>query len=94
MSTHGVKARARHPDPVTFEREQFWVNHILFQICDHPEHGVTFALIAGEATEAKFRRPLFAAHVQRGMAAQMRRLADRLEQLEAKVSPNDIVEER
>lgn len=67
MSAHSPKSRSRHPDPTTYEREPFPVGHILFEICDHPEHGATFALFAGEATEEKLRRPLFAAHVPRGM---------------------------
>ena len=83
MSAHSVKNRARHPDPVTFKREQFRVGHVLFEVCDHPEYGKTFALIAGEATEAKMLRPLFTGFVQRGMGTQLRRLAHRFDELEA-----------
>jgi hypothetical protein len=84
MSAHSVKSRARHPAPEGFTRERFEVGHVTFEICDHPEHGVTFALIAGQALFAKDRRPLFTGHVARGMATQMRRLAHRLDDLESK----------
>lgn len=83
MSAHSPKARNRHPNPSTYEREGFRVGHILFEVCDHPEHGKTFALIAGEATEDKMRRPLFTGFVQRGMGTQLRRLAHRFDELEA-----------
>lgn len=88
MSSHGTKARARHPDPVSFTREQFWVAHVMFELIDHPENGITFALIAGLATEAKYRRPLFSGHIERGMGTQLRRLAHRLDELEARL-PRD-----
>ncbi|MCB1401265.1 MAG: hypothetical protein KDJ82_16225 [Rhodobacteraceae bacterium] len=66
-------------------RARFDVAHIQFEITDHPDDGAFFALIAGEATEAKYRRPLFSAPVARGMAAQLRRLADAFEQIEARM---------
>lgn len=87
MSPHSVKSRARHPNPKTFKREQFHVGHILFELCDHPEYGKSFALIAGEATEAKYLRPLFTGFVQRGMGTQLRRLAHRFDELEAGLPP-------
>ncbi len=88
MSAHSVKSRARHPDPKTYARERYRVGHILFEVCDHPENGKTFALIAGEATEAKFLRPLFTGFVQRGMGTQLRRLAHRFDELEADLPTN------
>lgn len=84
MSCHSVKSCARHPEPRTFEREQFKVDRITFEICDHPENGVTYALIAGEAVHKKDRRPLFSGHVARGMAKELRKLAHRLDELEGK----------
>jgi len=89
MSSHGLKSKSRHPDPVTFKREAFRVGHILFEVCDHPENGKTFALIAGEATEAKFLRPMFTGFVQRGMGTQLRRLAHRFDELEADLPPEE-----
>ncbi|ABF64367.1 hypothetical protein TM1040_1634 [Ruegeria sp. TM1040] len=86
MSAHSSRSRSRHPDPKTFDREKFRVGHILFELCDHPENGKTFALIAGEATEAKFMRPMFTGFVQRGMGTQLRRLAHRFDELEADLS--------
>ncbi|WP_417257372.1 hypothetical protein [Celeribacter sp.] len=84
MSTHSVKAKARHPDPSDFDRELFEVAHITFEVVDHPEYGQTFALIAGHALHAKDRRPLFSGHVEQGMGTQLRRLAHRIDELEAK----------
>jgi hypothetical protein len=84
MSAHSVRSRARHPAPCGFERETFEVGHVTVEVCDHPENGVTFALIAGEAVHARDRRPLFTGHVSRGMATQLRRLAHRLDELEGK----------
>jgi len=83
MSAHSVKSKARHPDTTTFPREAFEAGHVTFELCDHPDNGVTFALIAGEALSARDRRPLFAGHVPRGMATQLRKLAHRLDELEA-----------
>lgn len=60
-------------------REEFPVGHILFEVDGGPG---TFALIAGEA-EIKNRRPLFTGFVERGMGDQLRRLADRFDELEA-----------
>lgn len=86
MSTHSAKSCSRHPEPVTFAREQFQVGHITLEICDHPDNGVTFALIAGEAVHARDRRPLFTGHVPRGMATDLRKLAHRIDELEPKLS--------
>jgi hypothetical protein len=63
-------------------REPFPVSHVLFELCDHPENGATFALIAAKAPEAKYRQRLFSGHIEAGMAAALRRLADRIEKLE------------
>lgn len=84
MSSHSPKAKRRHPDPETYERERFKVGLVTVEICDHPKNGVTFALIAGEAVHAKDRRPLFSGHVHKGMATQFRKLAHRLDDLESK----------
>ncbi|GAA6190876.1 hypothetical protein [Phaeobacter sp. NW0010-22] len=85
MSAHSPKSKGRHPKPKTFERVSFRVGHVLFEVCDHPQNGATFALIAGEATEAKFKRPLFTGFVQRGMGTQLRRLAHHFDDLEARL---------
>lgn len=89
MSSHSVKSQARHPDPATFEREEFRVGHILVRVIDHPTDGAAFALIAGEATEANYRRPLFTGFVSRGMATELRKLAHRFDELEAKLAEAD-----
>lgn len=60
-------------------REDFPVGHILFVVDGGPG---TFALIAGEA-EIKKRRPLFTGIVGPGMGDQLRRLADRMDEIEA-----------
>jgi hypothetical protein len=85
MSAHSPKSKGRHPNPKTFERVPFRVGNILIEVCDDPQNGVTFALIAGEATEAKHMRPLFTGFVQCGMATQLRRLAHHFDDLEAKL---------
>ena len=82
MGAHSHKSKQRHPAPTTFKREQYEVGHITFEVIDHPDHGKTFALIAGEALSAKDRRPLFTGYVQEGMGKQMARLALRLMDLE------------
>ncbi len=92
MSAHSTKTRARHPDPKSYTRERFWLDHVMFEVCDHPENGRTFALIAGEATEEKLRRPLFTGHIKRGMGTQLRRLAHRFDELEASLPPDETVE--
>lgn len=79
MSAHSMKARRRHPDPGTYRRECFEVAHLTFEVAEHPENGVTFALIAGQALNARDRRPLFTGYVTPEMPAQLRALADRLE---------------
>lgn len=84
MSVHSVKSKARHPDPVGAVRERYQVAHVTFEVCDHPEHGVTFALIAGEAVHAKDRRPMYSGHIPKGMGTQLRRLAHRIDELEEK----------
>lgn len=85
MSVHSVKSKARHPDPKKAARERHEVGHITFELCDHPNDGATFALIAGMALHAKDRRPLFSGHVEKGMGAALRRLAHRFDELEGKL---------
>ena len=82
MSGHSLKSKRRHPDS---NREQFRVAHVTFEIIDHPQDGVTFALIAGDAVTAKDRRPLFSGYVTEQMHEQLRALAFRLRQLQDKV---------
>lgn len=84
MSGHSVKAKRRHPDPAV-PREAFQVAHVTVEVIDHPEHGATFALIAGEAVHARDRRPLFSGHVEVGMGTQLRRLAHRIDEIEARM---------
>jgi len=85
MSAHGLKAKRRHPETTTYEREKFIVAHVTFELCDHPKNGVTFALIAGDAIDAKDRRPMFSGHISKGMGSQLRRLAARIDELEVKL---------
>lgn len=87
MSAHSPKNRARHPNPTTYRREPFQVAHIRFEVCDHPDHGKTFALFAGDAADPKMQRALFTGSVQRGMGTQLRRLAHRIDELEAGLPP-------
>ncbi|OAN71111.1 hypothetical protein A8B82_21195 [Sulfitobacter sp. EhC04] len=88
MSSHSVKAMRRHPEPSKLKRERFPVGHVSFQIIDHPEHGVTFSLRPdGEAFQDK--PALFSAHVEPGMADQLRKLAHRLDELEDRINTGD-----
>ncbi len=84
MSAHSTKSRARHPEPTTYVREPFPVAHLAFEICDHPDNGVTFALIAGDPLTADKRDRLFSGHVPKGMATQLRKLAHRMDELEGR----------
>ncbi|UWQ77372.1 transposase [Leisingera sp. M658] len=65
---------------MTARREKFRVGHVLFEVDGGPG---TFGLFAAEADEPKHRRPLFTGFVERGMGDQLRRLADRFDELEA-----------
>ena len=85
MSSHSQRSRSCAPDPKTFEREQFKVGMITFEIIDHPENGQTFALFAGEALRPEDqKRSLFSGHVRKGMGTELRRLAHRFDELERK----------
>ena len=85
MSSHSIKTKARHPDPATYQREQHQVAHILFELINHPDTGFTFALIAGEAVNAKDRKPLFTGHVSDKMPDELLQLAMRIFELQKKV---------
>lgn len=79
MSMHSLKSKRRHPNA---ERQTYTVAHITFELCNRKENGQTFALIAGDALQAKDRRPLFSGHVTAGMSAELRTLANAIEQME------------
>lgn len=85
MSAHSLKSKRRHGEDSAYPRVKFEVGHVTFEVIDHPQNGVTFALIAGGALNAKDRRPMFSGHVSRGMATQLRRLAHHLDDLEGKL---------
>ncbi len=76
MSIHGVKSKRRHP---TAPREHFEVGHITFELS---EENKTFALVAGQATNAKDRRPLFSGTIEKGMGTALRRLAHKIDDIE------------
>lgn len=84
MSTHGLKAARRHPEPQRHERKRFAVAHVVFEVADHPENGCTFALKVGDPLTASERPPLFSGHIEPGMGTQLRRLAHHIDDLEAK----------
>jgi hypothetical protein len=84
MNTHSVRD-PHNSNPQYVKREHFQVAHLTFEICDHPEGGQTFAIIAGEALRARDRKPMCSGHVQIGMGAALRRLARRCDALEAKI---------
>lgn len=83
MSAHGGRARGRHPQPTRFVRETFELAHVLIELIDHPENGVTFGLRTKYGPD---NRPCLASgHIEKGMATNLRRLAHRLDELEAKI---------
>tara|TARA_B100000902_G_scaffold205413_1_gene195853 strand:+ start:152 stop:409 length:258 start_codon:yes stop_codon:yes gene_type:complete len=72
MSTHTLKAKRRHPDT---QRERITVGHITFELSSRDK---TFALIAGDAVQAKDRRPLFSGLIEPEMEKELRRVAFRM----------------
>ena len=74
MSTHSVKSKSRHPGA---PREQFQVDHITFELSD-----TTYALVAGEAVFAKDRKPLLTGLITKGIAVQLRQLANEFDKRE------------
>jgi len=84
MNSHSSRAKSRHPNPSRFDREQWAIGHVTFELADNAKTGATFAMIAGEAPDGK-RKPLFTGIIQAGMATQMRRLAHRLDEIEARL---------
>ncbi|MCV2870651.1 hypothetical protein OEW28_18720 [Defluviimonas sp. WL0002] len=83
MSAHSTKARGRHPETRTVIRRAFPVAHVLFEVIDHPENGVTFGLRTLYGPE---NRPcLFSGHVEPQQARELRALADYLDTLKGKI---------
>lgn len=74
--------RAGHQTPVNVTRHP--VAHVTFEIRENAHGGNTFALVAGDARQSKDRRPFFTGFVEAGMAAQLRDLAKKIDQLAAK----------
>jgi hypothetical protein len=72
MSTHTLKAKRRHPDT---KRERITVGHITFELSSRDK---TFALIAGDAVQAKDRRPLFSGLIEPEMEQELRKVAFRM----------------
>lgn len=65
----------RRPGP---GRERFRVEHVTVELL--PE-AMTFCLCAGDALAPKDRRPLFTGLIKPGMAAELRDLARRIDEL-------------
>lgn len=84
MSAHGSRATSRHPKPKGVIRERFVVGHIAIEVIDHPENGATYGLRAAvELVDGKTPPLLFSGHIECGMGTQLRRLAHRMDELEA-----------
>ena len=75
MSKHSLKSKRRHPNA---PRESITVGHITFEMCPVNK---TFALIAGDAQQAKDRRPLFSGFIEPNMEAELRRVAFRFKSI-------------
>lgn len=85
MSVHGTRATGRHPETWDM-REHLDVGHVRFELSDHPRYGVTFCLrVQADPLVERVPPPLFFGHVEPGMATQLRKLAHRLDELEAKI---------
>lgn len=72
MSTHTLKAKRRHPDA---QRERITVGHITFELSTRDK---TFALVAGDAEQAKDRKPLFTGFIEPEMEQELRKVAFRM----------------
>ena len=72
MSTHSLKAKRRHPDT---QRERITVGHITFELSTRDK---TFALVAGDAEQAKDRKPLFTGFIEPEMEQELRKVAFRM----------------
>ena len=72
MSTHTLKAKRRHPEA---QRERITVGHITFELSTRDK---TFALVAGDAEQAKDRKPLFTGFIEPEMEQELRRVAFRM----------------
>lgn len=83
MSAHSTRARGRHPNPKHIVRESYELAHVIIELIDHHENGITFGLRTKYGPE---NRPcLCSGHIEKGMATNLRRLAHRLDELEAKL---------
>lgn len=83
MSAHSTRAKGRHPNTAGVRREYYPLAHVEIELIDHPENGITFGLRTKYGPE---NRPcLCSGHIERGMATSLRRLAHRLDELEAKM---------
>jgi hypothetical protein len=71
-----------HQTPLKVTRHA--VAHVTFEVRENAHGGNTFALVAGDAAQAKDRRPFFTGFIEPGMAAQLRDLARKLDQMAAK----------
>jgi hypothetical protein len=84
---NGMKDGQRTPTKET----DFSVAHITFRVREYKDGQETFALYAGDANQIDNRvRPLFTGFVEAGMAAQLRDLAKKVDQLAAKRSMNTL----
>lgn len=85
MSAHGTRATGRHPE-TTRNRQHFDIAHVRFEVEDHPVNGCTFALRpVWDIHHPKVPPVLFSGHIVPGMGTMLRRLAHRIDELEAKV---------
>jgi hypothetical protein len=60
------------------------------RIC--PRSGTTFAILGGNPDSPSFEKPLFSGFVEKGMGAELRRLAHHIDELEAKLPQVDPAE--
>jgi len=59
------------------------IGHVIVRTTDHRENGQTFSLYPD--VEGGEKKPLFTGHVEKGMGAELRRLAHHFDDLEARL---------
>lgn len=69
-------------------QNRYPVGHVVWRTTEHRENGITFGLYI-DVEGAEKKPALFSGHVQRGMATQLRRFAHHLDDLEAKLPPDE-----
>jgi hypothetical protein len=83
MSVHSTRATSRHPHRWR-NRERFAVAHVAFEI-EEGTDGATFCIrVRHDDHMPRIPKPLCSGLIQPGMARELRKLAHRLDEIEAR----------